>query len=127
MRLTNRILTFFHAPENSFIYSCKEIWPIKTALSYLGKNTLSKKTWIDEDLLVFIPNAKMIEESIKQFIEMYSLRTKKSREYWLFDIGYWTVKDRDNFYKTIRHDLRDLNLDLDDDLYFFEGKIKEYS
>ena len=110
-----------------FIYSCKEIWPIKTAFSYLGTNTLNKQTWIDEDLLVFIPNAKMIEESIKQFIEMYSLRTKKSREYWLFDIGYWTVKDKDNFYETIRHDLRDLNLDLDDDLYFFEGKINDYS
>ena len=117
----------FSFKKNSFIYSCKEIWPIKTAFSYLGTNTLNKKKGIDEDLLVFIPNAKMIEESIKQFIEMYSLRTKKSREYWLFDIGYWTVKDRDNFYETIRHDLGDLKLDLDDDLYFFEGKINDYS
>ena len=79
---------------------------------------------IDEDLHVFIPNAEMIDLSIKQFIDMYSLRTKKSREYWLLDIGYWTVNDEDrgNFHKRITHDLRNLQLDLDDDLYFFEGK-----
>ena len=79
---------------------------------------------IDEDLQVFIPNTKMIEESVKQFVEMYSLRTRKNREYWLIDIGYWTanVEDRTSFYDRIRNDLRDLQLDLDDDLYFFEGK-----
>ena len=78
----------------------------------------------DEDLQIFIPNAEMIEVGIKQFIEMYSLRTKKSREYWLLDIGYWTAnaEDRTNFYERIRQDLKHLQLDLDDDLYFFEGK-----
>ena len=78
---------------------------------------------------VFIPNTEKIEESIKQFVEMYSLRTRKSLEYWLVDIGYWTanVDDRTSFYENIRHDLRNLHLDLDDDLYFFEGKtILEY-
>ena len=80
----------------------------------------------DEDLHVFIPNSEMMEVSIKQFIEMYSLRTKKSREYWLVDIGYWTGngEDRDNFYRKIRHDLINMQLDLDDDLYFFEGKTE---
>ena len=79
---------------------------------------------IDEDLHIFIPNAEMIDLSIKQFIDMYSLRTKKSREYWLLDIGYWIANDEDrgNFHKRITHDLRNLQLDLDDDLYFFEGK-----
>ena len=79
---------------------------------------------VDEDLQVFIPNPEMIESSIKQFIEMYSLRTRKSREYWLLDIGYWTanVEDRTSFYEKIRYDLRNLQLDLDDDLYFLEGK-----
>ena len=87
------------------------------------------KTVIDKDLQVFIPNTEMIEESIKQFVEMYSLRTRKSLEYWLVDIGYWTanVDDKTSFYERIRHDLRNLHLDLDDDLYFFEGKtILEY-
>ena len=79
---------------------------------------------ISEDLQVFIPNTDMIEESIKQFVEMYSLRTRKSHEYWLVDIKYWTanVEDRTSFYDRIRNTLRDLQLDLDDDLYFFEGK-----
>ena len=79
---------------------------------------------IDEDLQVFIPNTDMIEDSIKQFVGMYSLHTKKSREYWLLDIGHWTanVEDRTIFNERIRHDLKNLQLDLDDDLYFFEGK-----
>ena len=78
----------------------------------------------DEDLHVFIPNVKMIEDSLKQFVAMYSLRTKKSREYWLLDIRYWTAnaEDKPNFYERIRQDLKHLQLDLDDDLYFFEGK-----
>jgi hypothetical protein len=106
---------------NICYYRCKEIWPIKIAFNYLGTNTFFNKTVIDEDLHIFIPNAEMIEVSIKQFIEMYSLRTKKSREYWLLDIGHWTANSND-FYKRIKHDLRHLQLDLDDDLYFFEGK-----
>ena len=80
---------------------------------------------IDYDLQVFIPNTDMIEESMKHFVEIYSLRTRKSHEYWLVDIRYWTanVEGRTSFYDRIRNDLRDLQLDLDDDLYFFEGKI----
>ena len=79
---------------------------------------------IDYDLQVFIPNTDMIEESMKHFVEIYSLRTRKSHEYWLVDIRYWTanVEGRTSFYDRIRNDLRDLQLDLDDDLYFFEGK-----
>ena len=85
---------------------------------------------VDEDLQVFIPNPELIESSIQEFVEMYSLRRRKSREYWLLDIGYWTanVEDRTSFYKKIRYDLRNLQLDLDDDLYFFEGKtMLEYN
>ena len=115
------------------IYRCKEIWPIKVAINYHGTNTFYNRTMIDEDLQVFIPNKKMIGESIKQLVEMYSLRTRKNREYWLIDIGYWTammnmtVDDTTSFYDIIRNDLRDLQPDLDDDLYFFEGKtIVEY-
>ena len=122
----NTILATFHGPKLLIcIYRFKEIWPIKVAINYLGTNMFNNRTVIDEDLQVFIPNMEMIEESIKQFVEMYSLRTRKNREYWLIDIGYWTanVDDRTSFYDRIRNDLRDLQLDLDDDLYFFEGKM----
>ena len=119
------------------IYRCKEIWPIKIAVNYLGTNLFYNKTVIDKDLQVFIPNTEIIEESIKQFVEMYSLRSRKSREYWLVDIGYWTANvdrkqggsgaGRTSFYERINHDLINLHVDLDDDLYFFEGKtILEY-
>ena len=50
---------------------------------------------IDEDLHVFIPNTEKIDESVKQFVDMYSLRTRKNREYWLIDIGYWTANVED--------------------------------
>ena len=108
------------------IYRCKEVWPIKVANNYLGTNTFYNRTMIDEDLQVFIPDTKLIKESIKELVEMYCLRTRQNREYWLIDIGYWTanVDDRTSFYDRIRNDLRDLQLDLDDDLYFFEGKNK---
>ena len=108
----------------SLIYRCKDIWSIQIASDYLGTNIFYNRTMIDEDLQVFIPSTEKIEESIKQFVEMYSLRTRKSREYWLVDIGYWTsnVEDRTGFYDKIRNDLKSLELDLDDDLYFFEGK-----
>jgi hypothetical protein len=108
----------------SDIYRYKEIWPIKITSNYLGTKTFYNRTIVEEDLQVFIPNTDMIEESIKEFVEMYSLRRRTSREYWLLDIGYWTanVEDRTSFYKEIRYDLRNLDLDLDDDLYFFEGK-----
>ena len=83
------------------------------------------KTVMDEDLHIFIPNVNMIEESVKQFIEMYSLRTKKSHEYWLLDIGYWTytanADDKTNLYERIKQDFKNLQLDLNDDLYFFAG------
>ena len=79
---------------------------------------------IGNDLQVFIPNTEMMEESIKEFVETYSLRTRKSSEDLLVDIGYWTanVDDRTSFYERIRHDLINVDVDLDDDLYFFEGK-----
>ena len=99
------------------------------AFNYLGTNLFYNKTVIDKDLQVFIPDTEMIEESIKQFVEMYSLRTRKSLEYWLVDIGHWTANvststggQGTSFYERIQHDLRKLHLDLDDDLYFFEGK-----
>ena len=117
--------------ETYEIYRYKDIWPIKVASNYFGTNAFYNRTMNDKDLQVFIPNTEKIEESIKQFVDMYSLRTRKSHEYWLVDIGYWTVnvEDKTGFYERIRHDLRNLQLDLDDDLYFFEGKtmlILEY-
>ena len=109
--------------QSFYFYRCKEIWPIQIAFNHLGTNMLYNKSVMDEDLHIFIPNANMIEESVKQFIEMYSLRTKKSHEYWLLDIGYWTANadDKTNLYERIKQDFKNLQLDLNDDLYFFAG------
>ena len=62
---------------NICYYRCKEIWPNKIAFNYLGPNTFLNNTVVDEDLHIFIPNAKMIEMSIKQFVEMYFYALRK--------------------------------------------------
>ena len=80
----------------------------------------------DEDLHVFIPNREKIDESINQFIDLYNSRTRKNLEHWLLDIAYWTsyakVRNQTDFHDAIREDLRSLKVELDDDLFFFEGK-----
>ena len=64
----------------------------------------------------------MIEMSVRQFIDIYSQQARKSSEYWLFDIKYWTSNT--NFEARLRNDLKDLQLEFDDDLYFFKGNEK---
>ena len=77
----------------------------------------------DKDLHVFVKDSDQVEQSIKTFKELYSTRTRKSREFWLVDISEWTNKDSENeLNNQIRSDFVDMPLDLDDDLYFFSGK-----
>ena len=69
---------------------------------------------IEEDLHVFIPNTEKIDESVKQFVDMYSLRTRKNREYWLIDINWildcqcsrYTVKKIGDGLKEVKTNLR---------------------
>ena len=64
-----------------------------------------------KDLHVFIPDDSNIALSIKQFIDMFSKRTNGNTEYWLFDESFWD-------YPLL---IKELLLDLDDDLYVYKG------
>ena len=117
----------------------KELNSIPTKIS-LNEN-FQNETFFDEDLHVFILDGKNFASSIGNFIELYSSRTKDSREFWLLDINHWTadilVKEspinqrtneptdqpaEDQQLDKVISDLKDLTLDLDDDLYLFSGK-----
>ena len=132
----------------------KELNSIPTKIS-LNEN-FQNETFFDEDLHVFILDGKNFASSIGNFIELYSSRTKDSREFWLLDINHWTadilVKESPTNQRTneprnqgtkeptdqrngptdqpaedqqldkVISDLKDLTLDLDDDLYLFSGK-----
>ena len=77
----------------------------------------SSMNWnIDENLKVFVPDESNPEKSINIFMELYSTRSRSDQEYWLLDISLWTSP-----YKVIST-LKNLSLDLDDDLYFYSYK-----
>ena len=72
------------------------------------------QTFRQEELHVFIVDEKNAMESVKMFVELYSLRNRKRREFWLVEVSALT---------DIRSYLKDVSLDLDDDLYLFSGTI----
>ena len=73
----------------------------------------------DESLNVFILNDKTEEEmteSLQLFVEIYSSRKRTDREFWLLDTTHLQA-DKGN--EGIFDELKELKLDLDDDLYLF--------
>ena len=75
---------------------------------------------IDENLKIYIPDESNLEKSLEQFVQLYSTRSRADREYWLLDVSSWqSVND-------VTEELRDLPLDLDDDLFIF-SKLKDGS
>ena len=65
-----------------------------------------------------------IDESLKTFKHLYSMRTRKSREYWLVDVSALTANlTEDQVTDQLRLAFEDLSLDLDDDLYLYNGKF----
>ena len=64
----------------------------------------------DEDLHVFIPNDSNLDISIDRFIQLYSLRTRTNREFWLFDASYWSsISDTVNILKDLPIDLGNIH------------------
>ena len=75
----------------------------------------------DESLNVFILNDKTEEEmteSLQLFVEIYSSRKRTDREFWLLDTTHLQA-DKGN--EGIFDELKELKLDLDDDLYLFNN------
>ena len=120
----------------------KELNSIPTKVSFNGN--FQNETFFDEDLHVFVLDENNFASSIGNFIDMYSSRTKDGREFWLLEINHWTadilVSDshptngstkrtyeptdqptEDQLLDRVLTNLKDLTLDLDDDLYLFSG------
>ena len=73
----------------------------------------------DKNLAIFIPNDLDINESVNQFVHLYSKRTKADKEYWLVDISAWLDINK------IMDDSKDIPLDLDDDLFLYAENLTE--
>ena len=69
-----------------------------------------------KDLHVFVPDDRNLNKSLDHFVNLYSLRTRKNREFWLLD-----VSNLRSAKEVSEKQLKTLpTLDLDDDLYLFE-------
>ena len=72
-------------------------------------------TGYGKELHVSIPGEHNLTKSLDQFSKLFALRTRKSREYWLLDISDFGLE-------VAKEKLKNLpTLDLDDDLYLFDG------
>ena len=96
----------------------KEAIPIAyvTPTMALSMNTAEKH---DKSLKVFILNdqdEKWKNESLKLFVELYSMRLRTDREFWLFDATA-LINDKRGEVSEMVEDLKELKLDLDDDLF----------
>ena len=81
---------------------------------------VSNNTFFDKDLHVFVMDPEHLDKSVKVFSGLYSLRTRKSREFWLIDISPWNSRyPRGQMIRQIKSDFRGLPLDIDDDLFLF--------
>ena len=100
----------------------KELRTVQTAFLSQGSESTLNQTFRHEELHVFVMDEKDIKKSIGKFVELYSVRTRKSREFWLVDITQLTKNvPKENLIEQIQSDFKDLPLDLDDDLYLFSG------
>ena len=74
---------------------------------------------IDENLKIYIPDESNLGKSLQQFIQLYSTRSRADRDYWLLDVSSWkSVND-------VTEELRELPLDLDDDLFLYSKQQKD--
>ena len=102
----------------------KKLAPIKTSFRYQGSELLRNNTFFDEDLHAFIIDQDHVKQSIKTFADLYSLRTRKSREFWMVDISSWTADfPKGQLMNRIKSEFKNLPLDLDDDLYLISGMM----
>ena len=76
---------------------------------------------IDENLKIYIPDESNLGKSLEQFIQLYSTRSRADRDYWLLDVSSWkSVND-------VTEELRELPLDLDDDLFLYSKQQKDHT
>ena len=66
-----------------------------------------------QDLIVFVPDESEIDDYVDKFIGWFNQRKRTNKEFWLLDItSLGTIEEA-------KERLKNLKLDLDDDLYWF--------
>ena len=114
-------------------YRAKELGHVPIAFTHHGlTNYDSERTndtmgnFFHEDLHVFIIDQDNVDQSLQTFSRLYTLRTRKSREFWLVDVSYWANNfPRGQLRNQIKRDFRNLPFDLDDDVYLYSGKFRK--
>ena len=102
------------------------MWPVKTSFRYHGpeSESISEQAFFDKDLHLLTMDQDNIDEGLKTFKGLYLMRTRKSREYWLVDVSSLASNlTEDQLTEQLRLAFEDLSLDLDDDLYLYNGKF----
>ena len=90
-----------------------------TSPTAVSKSNYTKGSANDKNLAIFIPDNSNLEKSVKDFVHLYSQRTKADKEYWLVDIMAWP-----DIYN-VMEDFKDIPLDYDDDLFFYIARNAE--
>ena len=112
-------------------FRAKNLGHVPTAFHEYGSTNYDSKlrndtmvNFFQEDLHIFIIDQDNLDQSLQTFSRLYSLRTRKSREFWLVDVSYWTNNSpRGQLRNRIKHDFRSLPFDLDDDVYLYSGRF----
>ena len=68
-----------------------------------------------QDLVVFIPDEYEIDDHVEKFLGWFNQRKRTNKEFWLFDITFLGTIE------LAKEMLKNLKLDLDDDLYCFSN------
>ena len=101
---------------------------VKSVFHFYQSKTFENQTFLPEELHVFLVDESDVAESIDKFNKMFSLRTRKSKEFWLIDVSIWTDKlQKDQLLDKIVLDFKVLPLDFDDDLYLFSGILRSHN
>ena len=88
--------------------------PISYVFTMLADSNLTLST-SPQDLIIFIPDENEVENHLTQFKNVFNKRQRTNREYWLLDISYG------NSVQEVKSDLKNIDLDLDDDLYWYKS------
>ena len=99
----------FHRIQKKQALFIAYVTPTTTLITNYTKNSVN-----DKNLALFIPNDSNLEESIEEFVRIYSKRMRGDKDYWLVDISTWP-----DMYNVIK-DFKDIPLDLDDDLFLYK-------
>lgn len=102
----------------------KRLDGIQNTFHFHGYELALNQTFRQEELHIFILDQENFRKSLEKFVALYSMRSWTRKEYWLLDIAYLTKNVfKEKLFDQIRSALKNLPLDLDDDLFLYSGNL----